>query len=62
MEQFFDVGVTPGEDGTLRHSLSTIIIGKDGKVVAFYPTNEWTTANVLAQIRSAAAQIRSAAL
>jgi protein SCO1/2 len=55
MEQFFDVGVTPGEDGTLQHSLSTVLIGKDGKVVAFYPTNDWTTAEVLAQIHSAAA-------
>jgi protein SCO1/2 len=54
MEQFFDVGVTPGEDGTLQHSLSTVLIGKNGKIVAFYPTNDWTTAEVLAQIHSAA--------
>ena len=54
MEQYFDVGVTPGESGTLQHSLSTIIIGKDGKVIDFYPTNDWTTAQVLAQIHSAA--------
>ncbi len=32
MEQFFDVGVTPGDSGTLTHSLSTAVIGKDGKV------------------------------
>ena len=54
MEEYFDVGVTPGESGTLQHSLSTIILGKDGKVIAFYPTNDWTTAQVLAQIHSAA--------
>ena len=54
MEQFFDVGVTPGENGTLQHSLSTVVIGKDGKVVAFYPTNDWTPAQVLADIHSAA--------
>jgi protein SCO1 len=54
MEQYFDVGVTPGESGTLQHSLSTVVIGKDGKVIAFYPTNDWTTAEVLAQIHTAA--------
>ena len=54
MEQFFDVGVTPGENGTLQHSLSTVVIGKDGKIVAFYPTNDWTPAEVLANVHSAA--------
>lgn len=54
MEHYFDVGVTPGENGTLQHSLSTVIIGKDGKVIAFYPTNDWTPAEVLAKIKSAA--------
>ena len=54
MEQFFDLGVTPGDSGSLNHSLSTAIIGKDGKVRAWYPTNEWTPADVLAKIKSAA--------
>ena len=54
MEQFFDVGVTPAKDGTLQHSLSTVVIGKDGKIFAFYPTNDWTTTEVLAEIHSAA--------
>ena len=54
MEQFFDVGVTPGENGTLQHSLSTVVIGKDGRIVAFYPTNDWTPAQVLADVHSAA--------
>ena len=53
MEQFFGLGVTPGDGGTLQHSLSTLVIGKDGKVVAFYPTNDWTTTDVIAQIRKA---------
>jgi protein SCO1/2 len=53
MEQYFDVGVTPGQSGTLQHSLSTVIIGKDGKVIAFYPTNDWTPAEVLARIKAA---------
>jgi protein SCO1/2 len=54
MEEFFDVGVTPGDEGTLTHSLSTALIGKDGKVLAWYPTNEWTPAEVLAAMKSAA--------
>lgn len=55
MEQFFDFGVTPGENGTLQHSLATVVIGKDGKVIAFYPTNDWSVAAVLAQVKQAAA-------
>jgi protein SCO1/2 len=55
LEQFFDVGVTPGDSGTLNHSLSTAVIGKDGKIFAWYPTNEWTTAEVLAAMKRAAA-------
>lgn len=54
MEQFFDVGVTPGEKGTLQHSLATVLIGKDGKVIAFYPTNDWSPADVLQQVKQAA--------
>jgi len=53
--QFFDLGVTPGPDArTLSHSLSTILIGKDGRVVAFYPSNDWKPADLLAQLKQAA--------
>jgi protein SCO1 len=54
MEQYFDLGVTPGPNGILQHSLATLVVGKDGKVVAFYPTNDWAVADVLAKIRTAA--------
>jgi len=54
MEQWFGVGVTPGESGTLQHSLSTVLIGKDGKVVAFWPTNDWSVQDVLAKVKAAA--------
>jgi len=54
VEQFFDLGVTPGESGTLQHSLSTLVIGKDGRVVAFYPTNDWTVDEILAKMKAAA--------
>jgi protein SCO1/2 len=53
--QFFDVGVTPGDSKSLTHSLSTVLIGKDGKVIAWYPTNDWNPTDVLAAIQTAAA-------
>jgi protein SCO1/2 len=53
--QFFDVGVTPGDSRSLTHSLSTVLIGKDGKIVAWYPTNEWKPADVLEEIKKTAA-------
>jgi protein SCO1/2 len=53
MQQFFDLGITPGDNGALQHSLSTVVIGKDGKVVAFWPTNDWAVEDVLTKIRAA---------
>jgi len=52
---FFNVGVTPGENNTLTHSLSTVVIGKDGKIAAWYPTNDWTPADLITEIKKAAA-------
>lgn len=52
--QYFDVGVTPGRSKTLVHSLSTVLIGKDGKVIAWYPTNEWKPTDIFARIKQAA--------
>jgi protein SCO1/2 len=49
--QFFNVGVTPGDNKTLTHSLSTVLIGKDGKIIAWYPTNDWKPEDILAVIR-----------
>jgi protein SCO1/2 len=51
--QFFNVGVTPGDSKSLTHSLSTILIGKDGKIIAWYPTNDWNPKQVLAEIEKA---------
>lgn len=53
--QYFGVGVTAGENKTLNHSLSTVVIGKDGKIAAWFPTNDWKPADVLAAIQKAAA-------
>ncbi|WP_255460552.1 SCO family protein [Edaphobacter albus] len=54
--QFFGVGITPGENQTLNHSLSTVVIGKDGKIAAWFPTNEWKPEEVVAVIKKAAAE------
>jgi protein SCO1/2 len=54
MEQFFDLGVTTGENGTFNHSLSTVLIDKSGKVTDFEHTNEWTPEQMLAKIHAAA--------
>ena len=50
MAQWFDVGLTNEPDGTITHTLSTTLIGPDGKVVRFYPGNEWTPQQVLADV------------
>ena len=57
MEQWFDVGVTGDsvDPSSIQHSLSTVVIGKDGRVVGWYPTNDWKPAEVLAQVKAAAA-------
>lgn len=56
LEEWFDVGVTgdSSEPGNIQHSLSTILIGKDGRVLAWYPTNDWKVPDVLQQVEAAA--------
>jgi len=56
VEQWFDVGVTgsSADAGSIQHSLSTVLIGKDGRVVAWYPTNDWKVGDVLKQMQQAA--------
>ncbi len=51
MAKFFNVGLTNESDGTITHTLSTTLIGPDGKVVKFYPGNEWTVEQVLGDVR-----------
>jgi protein SCO1/2 len=51
MAKFFDVGITSGPDDTITHTLSTTLIGPDGKVVKFYPGNEWTIEQVTADVK-----------
>jgi len=54
MAKYFDVGITQGPDSTITHTLSTTLIGADGKVVQFYPGNDWTVDQVMADVRHAA--------
>jgi protein SCO1/2 len=54
MTQYFDVGMTQAADNSITHTLSTTLIGPDGKVLRFYPGNEWTVDQVLADVKQAA--------
>ncbi len=51
MAKFFNVGITSETDQTITHTLSTTLIGPDGKVVRFYPGNEWTPEQVLDDVK-----------
>jgi len=50
LAEYFDVGLTNESNGTITHTLSTTLIGPDGKVVRFYPGNEWTPEEVIADV------------
>ena len=50
MAEWFDIGLTNEADGTITHTLSTTLIGPDGKVVRFYPGNDWTPEQVLSDV------------
>jgi protein SCO1 len=56
VDQFFDVGVSPGGNDTLTHSLSTVVIAPSGKIFRWYPTNEWTPAAAIDDMKQAAGQ------
>ncbi len=53
---FFLVGVTPEKDKTITHSLSTIVIGPDGKIYKWYPTNDWTPEQLFADVKQLTAE------
>ncbi len=52
--RFFDIGATPEKDKTITHSLSTLVIGPDGKIFKWYPGNEWTPEQVMQDVRKLA--------
>ena len=51
MAKFFDLGLTSEADATITHTLSTTLIGPDGKVVQFYPGNEWTPDQLVSDVK-----------
>jgi protein SCO1/2 len=53
MSKFFDVGITNEADQTITHTLSTTLIGPDGKVLKFYPGNEWTPQQIVDDVKRA---------
>ncbi len=54
--RFFDLGATPEKDRTITHSLSTLVIGPDGKVFKWYPTNDWTPEQIVSDVKQLVAQ------
>ena len=52
MAKFFDLGISGNADGTITHSLSTTVIAQNGEVIRFYPGNEWTWNDVMADLQS----------
>jgi protein SCO1/2 len=56
VEEWFNVGVTGDtkDAASIQHSLSTVLIGRDGKVAGWWPTNDWKVADVLAALVKAA--------
>ena len=51
MAKFFNVGITTEADQTITHTLSTTLVGRDGKVIKFYPGNEWTPDQVAGDVK-----------
>lgn len=49
--QWFDVAVTYVKGNVSMHSVSTVVIGPDGRVRAWYPTNTWTPQQVFKDIQ-----------
>lgn len=58
LAKWFDVGITYGPNDSITHTLSTTLISQDGKVVRFYPGNEWTPQQVLADVKQLSAHAR----
>ncbi len=54
MAKYFDIGISPGPDDTITHTLSTTLIDAKGKVVQFYPGNEWLPEQVVEDVKKAA--------
>lgn len=47
---FFGLAYVP-ENGQIVHSLRTVLVASDGKIAAQFPGNDWTTAEVEAELK-----------
>ena len=55
--EYFDLGMTHDANDSITHTLSTTLIGPDGKVQQFYPGNEWTPDQVIADVKNLGAKV-----
>lgn len=51
----YGVGIVRADAGDISHNLRTTLVGADGHVRQVYPGSEWTTDQVLADLRTAVA-------
>jgi protein SCO1/2 len=49
----FGVNVIREADRTITHNLRTAVVGPDGRVVAIYTGSDWTTAQMVADLKRA---------
>lgn len=54
MEQFFNIGATPESNGSLTHSLSTVLIGPDGRISDWLPGSEWSPKDAFDKLQALA--------
>lgn len=54
MEQFFNIGATPESNGSLTHSLSTVLIDRDGKISEWLPGGEWSPRDAFTKLQALA--------
>lgn len=54
MEQFFNIGATPESNGSLTHSLSTVLIGPDGRISEWLPGSEWSPQDAFGKLQALA--------
>ena len=54
MAKWFDLGISPGPDETITHTIATTLIDAHGKVAQYYSGNEWTPEQVLADVKRVA--------
>ena len=56
MEHFFNIGATPESNGSLTHSLSTVLIGRDGHISEWLPGSEWSPQDAFNKLQALASQ------